>query len=201
MLRLRIHRPVLHRVVLGSCLVAAILVALVGGEAAPTFACGGPCPTDTPTPTATKTPTNTPTNTPTPTATPLAGRMTGGGSVFTSAGVRVTHGLTLPCAVDGTVPGGTNLEINAEGDQFHLDALTSVTCTQSGAVVTLTGTGTGTWGHGGAEAAATIRFTFTDAGEPGTADVATYEIVAGGQTVLTATGTLDRGNQQFHPAR
>jgi hypothetical protein len=172
--------------------------------------------TNTPTPTATNTPTNTPvpptatrTNTPTatrtntPTATPtpaVLGRFTGGGSIFTAAGERVTHGMTLPCTVGGNPPGGENLEINSEGQQFHLDALTSARCTISGDVVTLTGTGTGTWGQGNDKAPATIAFTVTDAGEPGTADRATYTIRVGGTVVLTATGTLDRGNHQFHPA-
>jgi hypothetical protein len=109
--------------------------------------------------------------------------------------------MTLPCTPDGAPPGGTNLEINSEGQQFHLDALTTARCFRTGDVVTLVGTGTGTWGQGNDKAPATIAFTITDAGEPGTADVATYTIVSGGQTVLTATGTLDRGNHQFHPTQ
>jgi hypothetical protein len=164
-----------------------------------------PTATATNTPTATATRTNTPTatrtNTPTATPTPaVLGRFTGGGSIFTAAGERVTHGMTLPCTVGGNPPGGENLEINSEGQQFHLDALTSARCTISGDVVTLTGTGTGTWGRGNDKAPATIAFTVTDAGEPGTADRATYTIRVGGTVVLTATGTLDRGNHQFHPA-
>jgi hypothetical protein len=158
-------------------------------------------PTNTPTATRTNTPTATRTNTPTATPTPaVLGRFTGGGSIFTAAGERVTHGMTLPCTVGGNPPGGENLEINSEGQQFHLDALTSARCTISGDVVTLTGTGTGTWGRGNDKAPATIEFTVTDAGEPGTADRATYTIRVGGTVVLTATGTLDRGNHQFHPA-
>ena len=113
----------------------------------------------------------------------------------------MTHGLTLPCTVGGNPPGGVNLEINSAGQQFHLDELTAARCTRSGNVVTLVGAGTGTWGRGNDKAPATITFTITDAGEPGTADVATYEIVSGGQVVLTATGTLDRGNHQFHPTQ
>ena len=67
-------------------------------------------------------------------------------------------------------------------------------------MVTLTGSGTGTWRADGTTSPATIDFVVTDAGEPGTADRATYTIRVGGTVVLTATGTLDRGNHQFHPA-
>jgi hypothetical protein len=39
----------------------------------------------------------------------------------------------------------------------------------------------------------------TDRGEPGTADTASFRIVAGGQVVLTVTDpVLNRGNLQAH---
>jgi hypothetical protein len=44
--------------------------------------------------------------------------------------------------------------------------------------------------------AANIEFTFTDAGEPGTADTATYAITGG--CTLSASGLLTFGNHQAH---
>src|SRR5882672_5886748 len=59
------------------------------------------------------------------------GRMTGGGSVFTTDGTevqtgdRVTHGFEIHCgAENGTIPLPNNLEINWSGNRFHLDYLT-----------------------------------------------------------------------------
>ena len=46
---------------------------------------------------------------------------------------------------------------------------------------------------------ATIDFVFTDAGEPGLNDLAVYTIRdADGNLILTASGNLDKGNQQAH---
>jgi uncharacterized repeat protein (TIGR01451 family) len=64
---------------------------------------------------------------------PVAGpRITGGGSIFTVAGdtapigMRVTHGLQLHCDTKQKNP---NLEINwAGGNNFHLDKITNVIC-------------------------------------------------------------------------
>jgi hypothetical protein len=127
--------------------------------------------------------------------------MTGGGSVFTSAGARVTHGMELHCNA-ATTP--NNLEINwGKGNKFHLSSLTSVSCSDNPAISpnppaanfdTITGTGTGTFNG----QAATISFTFTDAGEPGKNDTATITIQSGSSTVLSVTGTLNSGNQQAH---
>ncbi len=133
---------------------------------------------------------------------PPGGRWTGGGSINPTT-QRVTHGFELHCSVNA-LP--NNLEVNwpeATHVRFHLDALTSVTCgTQSGScnangsVPFITGTGTGRFdGVSGA----TIAFTFTDAGEPGVNDFASYVINdAGGTNQLTASGCLEFGNQQFH---
>jgi hypothetical protein len=85
--------------------------------------------------------------------------------------------------------------------RFQLDALTTARCFRTGDVVTLEATGTGTWSHGNTTSPATIEFVVTDAGEPGTQDVATYTIVSGGQTVLEATGTLTFSNHHFHPTQ
>jgi len=133
----------------------------------------------------------------------LPGRMTGGGSII-SNGIRVTHGFELNC--DSTVV-PQSLEINWDsGHQFHLDQLTTAYCSNDPALQpspgdtvdmdTYTGSGTGTLdGVPGA----TISFVFTDAGEPGSSDLAAYTIRdANGNLVLTASGLLTFGNQQAH---
>jgi hypothetical protein len=131
------------------------------------------------------------------------GRMTGGGSVFTAAGQRVTHGFELHCDA-GTLP--NNLQVNwGRGNRFHLGALTSAACSDNPAITpnppaagfdTFAGTGTGSYNG---VPGATITFTFTDAGEPGKNDYATMVIKdAGGNTVLTVSGNLNSGNQQAH---
>ncbi|HTM49643.1 MAG TPA: hypothetical protein VL285_13205 [Bryobacteraceae bacterium] len=125
-----------------------------------------------------------------------AGRFTGGGSIFTAAGARVTHGFELHCDV---IEKPNNLEINWNGNQFHLDSLTTASCStnpQTG-ISTLVGSGTGRYNRG---PGATIEFTITDAGEPGVNDFFSCLIGdAGGNTVLSASGNLRNGNQQFHP--
>jgi hypothetical protein len=126
------------------------------------------------------------------------GRFTGGGSIFTAAGVRVTHGFELHCnAADKP----NNLEINWARNQFHLDTLTSASCSvnpETG-VATLVGTGTGKYNGG---SGATIQFTITDAGEPGRNDFFSVLVIdAGSNQVLNASGNLTFGNQQFHPAK
>ncbi len=129
------------------------------------------------------------------------GRMTGGGSVFTADGTRVTHGMTLQCS---TTAKPLNLEINWDrGNNFKLDALTSVLCYDDAAIGpappaagfdTMAGTGTGKLNG----QAATIEFKLTDAGEPGVNDTATITIRQGASTVLTVSGKLNNGNQQAH---
>jgi hypothetical protein len=129
----------------------------------------------------------------------VGGRMTGGGSIFTAAGARVTHGFELHCNI-ADVP--NNLEINWDGgNNFHLTSLTSVTCIDDPAIAppppnagfdTYIGTGVGTCNG----LPATISFVLTDPGEPGTKDTAQYTIA--GACSLTASGNLDKGNQQAH---
>ena len=130
------------------------------------------------------------------------GRMTGGGSVFTSAGVRVTHGFELHCDV-ADVP--NTLEINWDnGNNFHLETLTTAFCFDDPKIDsghprapfdTYVGTGTGKLNG---VAGATAAWTFTDAGEPGTSDTATIVIKVGNTTVLTVSGFITKGNQQAH---
>jgi len=131
------------------------------------------------------------------------GRMTGGGSVFTAAGVRVTHGFEIHC---NPAQSPNNIEVNwGKGQNFHLTTLTSAQCLDDPSIQarppsagfdTFIGSGTGTLnGTPGAR----IQFTFTDAGEPGTKDSATIKIIdAGGNVVLQVSGQLDKGNQQAH---
>src|SRR5207244_1885687 len=57
------------------------------------------------------------------------GRMTGGGSIFTAGGVRVTHGFELHC---NPLIGPNNLEINwGNGNNFHLEQVIDCTCTET----------------------------------------------------------------------
>ncbi|MBC7730040.1 MAG: hypothetical protein H7242_21025, partial [Microbacteriaceae bacterium] len=131
------------------------------------------------------------------------GRMTGGGSIFTEVGTRVTHGFELHCDID-IVP--NNLEVNWDRNNFHLDALTSVFCYDDPALNplprpapfdTLVGVGTGTLNG---KAGYTVRFTFTDNGEPGHTDFAQIEILdPQGKRVLFVADNLHNGNQQAHP--
>jgi hypothetical protein len=133
--------------------------------------------------------------------TSLPGRMTGGGSIINN-GIRVTHGFELNCDV---TQNPQNLEINWDGNRFHLEQLTSAFCSLDPSINSghpaadfNTYTGSGTGSYNGVDGA-TVNFVFTDAGEPGTNDTAAYTIMdANGNTVLTASGNLDKGNQQAH---
>ena len=139
---------------------------------------------------------------PPPGVNPALGRMTGGGSVFTSDGTRVTHGFELHCNIKNTP---NNLEVNwGPGNDFHLDTLTAAVCFNDPSISadppaagfnTLIGSGTGSY-NGVTGAAA--QFTFTDAGEPGTKDFAKIVVKVGTTTVLSVSGNLDHGNQQAH---
>ena len=128
-----------------------------------------------------------------------SGRMTGGGSIFTADGARVTHGFELHC--DLRLP--NNLEINWGKNRFHLTRLDSAACTddpglsegQPGAGFdTFVGSGVGRLN--GVDGV-TIEFRLTDAGEPGGGvDLAEFSISGG---ALAATGVLEKGNHQAHP--
>jgi hypothetical protein len=129
--------------------------------------------------------------------------MTGGGSIFTKEGGRVTHGFELHC--DPEV-GPNNLEINwGGGNNFHLTELLTAICTDDPTIAprppsadfdTYNGTGTGLCNN---VPGATITFVLTDAGEPGKKDFASFEISGcpGGLT-LSVSGNLNKGNQQAH---
>jgi hypothetical protein len=132
-----------------------------------------------------------------------AGRMTGGGSVFTKGGVRVTHGFELHCLPSDTP---NNLEINWDkGNKFKLDTLTYALCTDNPAISpnnpaagfdTYHGKGTGKYnGTPGYSA----EWVFTDAGEPGKNDIARIVIKdPANNVVLAVSGNLNNGNQQAH---
>jgi trimeric autotransporter adhesin len=133
----------------------------------------------------------------------LNGFMTGGGSVFTMDGTRVTHGFTLQCDSDA---GPNNLQVNwGRGERFHLEELTSAICFEDPAIDasppdapfnTYMGEGTGRYNN---VSGATATWYFTDAGEPGVDDVVRLLIEdAGGNVVLQVSGTLNRGNHQAH---
>ena len=144
--------------------------------------------------------------------TPNTGRMTGGGSILTPAvtsgsgknnSMRVTHGFELHCDVS-QLP--NNLEVNWDkGNKFHLDSLTTVSCTDDPTIVpnppdagfdTYVGTGTGSYNG---VSGATAEWTFTDAGEPGKNDFAKIVIKdKNNVVVLSVSGYLNSGNQQAH---
>lgn len=132
------------------------------------------------------------------------GRMTGGGSVFTTLNgntIRVTHGFELHC---DTSIAPNNLEINWDsGNHWHLDTLTSVACSSDGLspapppgtallANVYNGCGDGTFnGTPGVHAC----WTFTDHGEPGVNDTAEYHIFG----ILDVPETkLTFGNHQVH---
>jgi hypothetical protein len=135
---------------------------------------------------------------------PVGGRMTGGGSVFTANGQRVTHGFNLRC------DGGDkrqSLEINwGNGQRFHLTQLTSVVCSNdpsidpehpTSQIDTYKGTGTGRLA--GNKTMGTAEWIITDAGEPGVND--RFKITvrdSAGNVLVTADGLLNKGNHQAH---
>lgn len=137
---------------------------------------------------------------------PVGGRMTGGGSVFTDEGQRVTHGFNLRC------DGGDkrqSLEINwGNGQRFHLTQLTKVICSNdkdinpenpASQIDTYEGWGTGRLA--GNKTMGTAHWIFTDAGEPGVNDRFMITVYANDEnkTILVqADGYLNRGNHQAH---
>lgn len=134
---------------------------------------------------------------------PKKGRMTGGGSVFTTDGVRVTHAFELNCAAS---QGPNNLQVNwGKGNRFHLESLTSAFCSDDPTIEesppvsgfdTYEGSGSGRYNG---VSGATATWKFTDAGEPGKNDFAEINIWdAGGNLVLSVAGNLNRGNHQAH---
>ncbi len=128
------------------------------------------------------------------------GRMTGGGTVGTSA---VRHGFELHCDV-GVSP--NNLQVSwGKGNKFHLETLESATCSDDPTITpnppeagfdTYLGKGRGRYNG---VSGYTIEFKFTDAGEPGINDTAQITITApDSSVVLSVSGNINRGNQQAH---
>jgi len=133
------------------------------------------------------------------------GWMTGGGSVFTKGGGRVTHGFELHCTAGD---GPNSLQVNwGKGNRFHLTELTSAACADDPEISpdppvagfdTLRGAGTGTYNG---KSGATAEWVFGDAGEPGSSDTVSLTIKdASEAVVLSVSGTLEHGNQQAHAA-
>lgn len=138
------------------------------------------------------------------------GRMTGGGSIICPDIGRVTHGFELHCGTNDpgfdNPPLPNNLEINfSNGNNFHLTSLEYAYCIDDASIVqappaawfdTMHGVGGGTFNG----VPALVYFKLVDAGEPGSADLASFRIDVGGvQTVLDCGPLpLDRGNQQAH---
>jgi hypothetical protein len=143
------------------------------------------------------------------------GRMTGGGSIFTPEGMRVTHGFELHCDIS-IQPNRLQVNLhNPQRDRFHLESMISAECFDDPAIEpdpppapidTYVG-----WGLGRLNGVSgyTIRFTFTDAGEPGRDDTAAYLIwldsnnngvVDGDETPVLDVGPtpLTFGNHQAH---
>ena len=127
--------------------------------------------------------------------------MTGGGRINDTAAGKVTHGFRLECT---PANGQNNLQVNWEGESFHLLTASTATCDNgpdginssgnpTAGFDTFKGTGTGRCRGGGT---ATAAYTLVDKGEPGEADTFTVKIT--GDCNLTATGTLQRGNHQAH---
>jgi len=129
------------------------------------------------------------------------GRMTGGGSVFTPTGTRVTHGLELHCM---PTDGPNNLQVNwGKGNHFHLEVLSSASCSDDPGIGpnpppagfdTYRGKGTGRCNG----LPATAEWAFADAGEPGKNDTAEVHITGG--CTLGVSGNLRSGNHQAHGA-
>jgi hypothetical protein len=130
----------------------------------------------------------------------VPGRMTGGGSVFTVDGIRVTRGFEIHC--DLREP--NNIEVNWPGHRFHMTELTSAVCTdtpvdqlpRSAPFDTFQGEGVGRLNN---DEGARIEFVFVDAGEPGREDTALIRVYdPSDNLVLEVSGFLNRGNIQAH---
>jgi hypothetical protein len=136
----------------------------------------------------------------------VLGRMTGGGSVF-KGDLRITHGFELYCQPEPPAPviGPNNLEVNFDGNHFHLDTLTEGRCElgpdpkpPAAPISIYNGRGVGSYNG---VAGYLISWVFVDAGEPGVNDTATYTILTpDGSTVVLHVDTtvLTFGNHQAH---
>jgi hypothetical protein len=135
------------------------------------------------------------------------GRMTGGGSVF-FGNMRVTHGFELHC---NPALGPNTLEVNWNGNSFHLTTLTNAICWNTGISPAPPAApfdqyyGSGTGKYNGVDGFS-ANWQFTDHGEPGkNNDAISYLIISdsAGNVVLNLSPTggpylLDSGNHQAH---
>ncbi len=131
------------------------------------------------------------------------GRMTGGGKQTLVNGVSITRGFTIHCDIILS----NNLEINWPGNKWHIDKpLTSARCFDDPNVApappqapfdTFVGEGLGELNG---VAGSLVKFTFIDAGEPGTSDMAGIQIFdANNNLVLDVPlSLLGNGNIQAH---
>jgi hypothetical protein len=129
----------------------------------------------------------------------LTGRMNGGGSVFTAAGGRVTHGFALYCNPEDDPQ---RLQVNWGGNRFQLESVSHSWCGEAGGTdqpVTRfddhNGSGTGRYNG---QPGATVTWALTDAGEHGAKDTATITITMNGVVVLHVSGDVNNGNHQAH---
>lgn len=140
---------------------------------------------------------------------PGTGRFTGGGKLVTvnlvnGLVISVTKGFEVDCDLHQP---SNNLEVNWEGNQFHMTAFTQATCTAPGVpnpptapVNKIVGVGTGR--YDGVDGY-TIEFTLVDNGEPGTKDQIALKVyeTANPLNVVLDTGGLQlitSGNIQAH---
>ena len=146
---------------------------------------------------------------------PLAGcRITGGGKVVFDIDdqpclveVRgqsfATHGFQLHCD-PAELP--NSLEVNwCKGNHWHMEQLTSAQCFDTSIDPappphtthdTYIGEGIGRYNG---EPDALAQWTFTDSGEPGTADYLRLVVTrSNGEVVLNVQGLINGGNHQFH---
>lgn len=132
----------------------------------------------------------------------MQGYMTGGGSITDQTAGKVTFGTELQCNQTATP---NNLQVNwGRGNSFHLTGLTSAFCYDDASISpnppaasfdTYIGAGTGTLNG---VSGATAKWTFADAGEPGTNDRLNLTVTdASNNIVLSVSGTIV-GNLQAH---
>jgi hypothetical protein len=128
------------------------------------------------------------------------GRFTGGGKQVDVAGVTITKGLELDCDFAADMAGSDNLEINFNGNRFHMETFLFASCELEGKapnpptapINEMNGVGTGRYdGTDGY----TVLFTLEDHGEPGTNDMACFRIYSPGNApadgYLTGTPTCE----------
>lgn len=133
------------------------------------------------------------------------GRFTGGGSQIQVGGARITRGLTVHCDLLLS----NNLEVNWKGHSFHMaEHISTAQCSDDPNIIeappeapldTMIGVGTGRYDN---VDGFTIEFTFVDAGEPGTLDMAALRVFETANptnvVLLVPRQYLSGGNLQAH---